>query len=304
MSAAIPVTPAATLRGIALMTLAMLGFAVTDTFIKLLAGTMATGQILLALGVGGALLFAGIARAGGHALWSRDFFDPRVLLRNGFEILGTFGFVTAITLGPLSTASAVIQANPLIVTLGAALFLGEPVGPRRWAAIVTGLLGVLLIIQPWTESFEPAALFAVLAVFGLAFRDLATRAVPKRIATSVLSSYALAMLVPLGAVLMILPGGGDWSLPGLRDGMLLTLAVLTSAVAYWAITASMRTGDVGSVTPFRYTRIVFALILAALVFGETIDTLTLTGAAIVVASGLYTLLRTRARALSSSPAAR
>lgn len=297
----ISVTPAANLRGIALMTLAMLGFAVTDMFIKLLAGSLATGQILIILGAGGAMLFAALAVAQGERIFTRGFFEPAVLTRNLFEIVGTFGFVTAITLSPLSTASAIIQANPLIVTLGAALLLKEPVGPRRWAAIGIGLIGVLLVIQPWSAGFAPASLFAVLAVFGLAFRDLATRRVTAAIPTAVLSVYALTMLVPLGAVMLALPAGGDWTAPSLTDTATLAVAIATSAAAYFAITAAMRVGDVGIVTPFRYTRIVFALVIAALVFGERIDPLTYLGATIVVATGLYTLWRTQRAAALSSP---
>src|SRR6056297_4023815 len=96
---------------------------------------------------------------------------------------GTMCFVTAIALTPLSQASAILQATPLAVTLGAALFLAEPVGWRRWSAILVGFAGVLMVVRPGLAGFAPASLFAVQAVFGLAMRDLATRAVPAAISS-------------------------------------------------------------------------------------------------------------------------
>ena len=201
------------LRGSALMIAAMFGFAVTDMFIKLLGAALPTGQILATLGAGGALVFGVLARRRGETLLGPAFVHPAVLWRNGFEILGTLCFISAIVHAPLSVTSAILQANPLVVTLGAALWLGEPVGTRRWSAIGVGLVGVLLVIQPWNERFEPASLPAVGGVFGLAGRDLATRRVPDGISSVVLSSYALAMLVPAGLLLLALPGASAPTLP-------------------------------------------------------------------------------------------
>ena len=282
------------LRGIGLMIVAMFGFALTDMFIKLLGGTVPTGLILVVLGGGGSLLFALLARLRGDALFGPAFLHPAVMWRNAFEVLGTLMFVNAIVHSPLSVASAIVQATPLIVVLGAALHFGESIGPRRWGAIGVGLFGVLLVIRPWGESFAPASLLAVGAAFALAFRDLATRRVPPDVSTAVLSSYALAMLVPAGALLLlVLPDGPPPALPGPRDALLLAAAVSISSLGYYGITGAMRVGDVGVVTPFRYSRIVFALIIAAAVFDEAIDATMLAGAAIVVATGVYTLLRER-----------
>ena len=289
----VPAGAAENLRGIALMTVAMLGFALTDMFIKLLGSTLPTGQILVVLGGGGSLVFALLARGRGEALFTAAFFHPAVMLRNGFEIAGTLLFVSAIVHSPLAVASAIIQATPLVVTLGAAFWLGEPVGVRRWSAIGVGLIGVLLVIQPWREAFAPASLLAVGAAFALAFRDLATRGVPKRVPTAVLSSYALAMLVPTGALLLLLPFAAPPVFPEPTQALYLLGAIAISTLGYYGITAAMRTGDVGVVTPFRYSRILFALGIAVAVFDEKVDLTMLLGAAIVVASGLYTLMRER-----------
>src|SRR6056297_4057215 len=194
------------LRGSILMVLAMAGFALEDMFIKRLADTLPVGQIIIFLGFGGALIFGAITMAQGRRLWSRDLLSRPVLLRNFGEIVGTLGFVTAIALTPLSSASAILQATPLAVTLGAALFLGEAVGWRRWSAILVGFLGVLMVIRPGLEGFLPASLFAVQAVIGLAIRDLATRAVPASVSSMQLSSYGFATVVPAGAILLVITG--------------------------------------------------------------------------------------------------
>ena len=118
-------------RGAMLMVLAMFGFAVEDMLIKQMAAGLAVGQVITVLGIGGAIIFAFIAKSYGDRLWSPDMLNPTLMLRNGFEMFGTLGFVAAIALTPISTASAILQATPLVVTLGAALFLGEAVGWRR-----------------------------------------------------------------------------------------------------------------------------------------------------------------------------
>lgn len=279
------------LRGSALMVLAMAGFALEDMFIKRLSGDLPVGQILMLLGAGGAVIFGLAALSRGHALLSRDLLSWPVMLRNLGELIGTIGFVTAIALTPLASASAILQATPLAVTLGAALFLRERVGWRRWSAIFVGFAGVLMVIRPGLSGFEPASLFAVQAVFGLAMRDLATRAVPHTVTSMQLSSYGFATIVPAGALLLWLSGGAvSPSAANWRD---IAFALLLGVAAYYAIVAAMRVGEVSFVTPFRYTRLIFALVIAVLIFDEQPDALTLVGAAIIIASGLYTLLRER-----------
>ncbi|HBG97522.1 MAG: DMT family transporter [Rhodobacteraceae bacterium] len=280
------------LRGAALMTGAMGAFALEDMFIKLLARDLPVGQILMLLGAAGAAVFALIAAARGEAVLSRDAFARPVLWRNAGEIIGTTGFVTALSLTPLVSASAILQALPLAVTLGAALFLGARVGWRRWSAILAGMAGVLMILRPGFDAFEPASLFAVLGVVGLALRDLATRVVAPRISSFQLSAYGFAMLVPLGLAMLAL-GAGPVPLAAGDLGLLAALVVL-GVVGYYLVTAAMRVGEIAFVTPFRYSRMLFALAVGVTVFGERPDGWTLAGAALIVASGIYALLRERA----------
>lgn len=282
------------LRGIVLMVASMAFFAVEDMLVKKVSATLPVGQILMILGAGGALAFGAMALSRGQRLWSRALFSRPVLLRNLGEVIGTMGFVLALALTPLSSASAILQATPLAVTLGAALFLGAQVGWRRWSAILVGFCGVLLIIRPGLEGFEPASLFAVQAVFGLALRDLATRATPRSVGSLQLSAYAFALLVPLGAAMLAVSGGAV--MPARPEILSLAGALLAGVIGYYMIVEASRIGDIAVITPFRYTRLIFALIIAVSVFGERPDALTLLGAAIIMASGLYTLLRERALA--------
>ena len=277
------------LRGIALMIAAMAVFAVEDMFVKAASASLPTGQIILGLGLGGGAIFAALAALRGQRLVSRELLTRPVLIRNAGEALATMSFVTALSLVPISVASAILQATPLAVTAGAALFLGAPVGWRRWAAVVAGFLGVLLILRPGFEGFRPAALFAVIAVFGLAARDLATRAMPARVTSLQLSAWGFATLIPAGLALLAVNGAPAVTDP--RGLTLLAAAIGCGAFAYYAIVAAMRVGEIAVVTPFRYTRILFALLIGYLAFSERPDALTLAGAALIVASGLYTLLR-------------
>ncbi|MBV2361064.1 DMT family transporter [Thalassococcus sp. CAU 1522] len=279
------------LRGIGWMVLAMALFAIEDALIKQAAADIPAGQILMLLGLGGGAFFAAIARLRGLRLLSPVLLSGPVMIRNLTEMIGTLGFVTAITTIPLSTASAVLQATPLVMTMGAALIFAEPVGWRRWSAIGIGFAGVLVIIRPGLAGFDPYALFAVLGVLGLAGRDLAARAVPRAIPNVQLAAYGFLMLIPTGAVLLLF--GAPWSPPTPDTWALIALAVAVGVAGYYAITTASRTGDVSVVTPFRYSRLIFALLVGMTVFGERPDALTYLGAVLVIGSGLYTFMRER-----------
>jgi drug/metabolite transporter (DMT)-like permease len=280
------------MRGSILMVLAMLGFAIEDMLIKQMAGSLPVGQVVILLGIGGGIIFGSIVKFYGENLWSRAFIHPAMILRNLSEIFGTLGFVAAIALTPLSTASAILQATPLVVTLGAALFLGETVGWRRWLAILIGLCGVLLIIRPGMDGFDPKSLLAVIGVIGLAGRDLATRRIPKDISSRQIAFYAFMISLFTGFILLRIGVTGDtWTPIDSTQSLRMFAAVIVGVLAYYAIIGATRIGDVAIVSPFRYTRLVFALIVGVIAFNERPDALTLIGATIIVASGIYTLWR-------------
>lgn len=289
------------LRGATLMVLAMLGFALEDMFIKFLADAVPVGQIILMLGIGGGIAFGAVVRLQGRALFTQEMLCLPIVLRALGEMVGTIAFITAFVLTSLSSASAILQATPLAVTLGAALFLGEAVGWRRWSAIMVGFCGVLLIIRPGLDSFEVLSLLAVLAVVMLALRDLATRVAPRSISSMQLSFLGFIVLVPAGLALM---GASGTPFVGLNGTAVLHFggALTVGLFSYYALVAAVRVGEVSFVTPFRYARLLFALVVGILVFGETPDALTLAGAAIIVASGIYTVWRERRLGVARQPA--
>ena len=277
------------LVGILMMVGAMAAFAIEDAFIKKLAVGMGTGQILIFLGIGGFAIFALIAKRQGKDVFSKELLHPAILLRNFGEIMGTSGYVLAVVLTPLSSASAILQATPLAVALGAALFFGQAVGWRRWLAIIVGFVGVLIIIRPGLEGFQPASLFAVQGVIGLSIRDLATRAVPTRVSSMVLSAFGFGVVFPVGVIIMLFEGPPI--VPDSTQSLFIAAALIVGPVGYYMIVAAMRVGEVAVVTPFRYIRLVFAMILGVLVFDEVLDFWTLFGAGIIISSGLFTIYR-------------
>jgi drug/metabolite transporter (DMT)-like permease len=273
------------------MIAAMAGFAVEDMFLKTAARALPVGQILMIFGSAGMICFVLLAKAQGARLITPALLSPAILLRAASEVAGRLFYTLALALTPLSSASAILQATPLVVVAGAALIFKERVGWRRWSAIGVGFIGVLIILRPGLDGFTPLSILAVLGMLGFAGRDLATRAAPKTISNLTLGVYGFAMMVPTGAALLAWTGGAVWPSP--TTAATLAAATLFGVAGYYALTAAMRVGEVSLVTPFRYSRLLFALILGALVFAERPDAATLIGSAIIVASGIYTLLRGR-----------
>lgn len=276
------------------MVAAMAGFAVEDVLIKQMAMRLPIGQVLALVGAGAGLIFGLIAARQGAPLLSRMLLYRPVMLRNLAEAGGSASFVAALTLTSLSGATAIQQATPLAVTLGAALFLGEKVRWRRWTAIAIGLAGVLLIIRPGMADFDPASLLAVLAVLLLAARDLASRATPPQVSSVQLAAWGMLSLVPAGLLMLLLSGRAPAPVSA-ADLVRLLAVFFIGAAAYYAMVLATRIGELSAVMPFRYSRLVFALVLAYGFFGERPDGPMLLGAGLIVGTGLYTLWRTAQR---------
>jgi drug/metabolite transporter (DMT)-like permease len=277
------------IRGIVLMLTAMAAFSLEDMVIKRAAETLPTGQILVVLGAAGTLVFALLSLRERKRLFTRDALSLPVMARSAGELVAALGYVTALALAPLATAAAILQVTPLAITMCAALFLGESVGWRRWSAVSIGFFGVLLIIQPGLDGFQPASLFALIGVAGLVLRDLATRRIPTQVSTSVVSFYGFVAILIAGISLL---ASGQQSVMPTPDLMLwLAAAALFGTTGYYAIVAAMRLGDTAAIIPFRYARLLFSLVIGVLVFAEYPDTLTLTGATILLATGPYSYAR-------------
>ncbi len=278
------------LRGAMLMIVAMLGFAIEDTLIKIMADDLPSGQILMMLGAGGTIVFSVIAAITKQVPMRLSMFRGASGVRAVSEGIAALGFVSALALVPISLVTTIIQASPIMVTLGATLFFKESVGWRRWMAIVIGMIGVLIVLRPFGTSFDPLALLAVIGVIAMSARDLATRQIKQNISTVQLSAIGFLATIPAGALGLFLAGATP-VMPDLRVIGTCLFAISIGVPSLYCIIAAMRIGDISFVTPFRYTRIVFGLLAGLIVFNETLDAYTLIGAAIIVASGIYTLLR-------------
>ncbi|WP_424978351.1 DMT family transporter [Leisingera sp. S232] len=278
------------LHGILLVIASMAFFTLEDMFIKRLSSTLPVGQILILLGIGSGLVFAVMARMQGHRLFAPRSWRLRPVLRAATEAVSAMGFASALALVDISVVAAVFQATPLVITMGAALFLGEQVGWRRWLAICVGFAGVLLIIRPGLDSFEPAALLVVIAVLGVATRDLMTRVMDSAVPSSIVSFQAFLAVIPAGLLLLVFTPG-EVQVMEQNEYLMMAGGVLFGVLGYYGIVIAMRVGDASAVTPFRYTRLLFSILAGMLVFGERPDALTLTGAALIIGSGLYTFVR-------------
>lgn len=279
-------------RGIFLMVLAMAGFTIEDMLIKQLSVTLSVGQILVLIGLGASAVFAAVIFLKGQTMFERRAWGALALWRMAAEAVAAVSLTTALWLVDFAVFAAVFQATPLVIIMGAALFLGEEVGWRRWTAVIVGFLGVLLIIRPGLAGFDPNALFVLITVVAITARDLLTRRMDSRISTSVLAFQGFAIMVPAGIVLAVL-SDVDAAPITLVEAKLLLVAVIAGALAYYALIMSTRIAPSAVITPFRYTRLLFSLLVAVVVFEERPDLLTLCGASLILVTGLYTFFRER-----------
>lgn len=281
-------------RGAILMIVSMVLFAFEDMFIKLLAAGLPFAELLALIGILGAVAFGIVMKFKGERLLTRDLFRPVVVFRNLAEGVGAIGVVMALGLSDLSSTAAIMQAMPLVIMLGAALFLGEPVGARRWGAIAIGFMGVMMVVRPGLAGFQPLSLWAVMAVIALGARDIATRRIPKEVQSLQLAASAF-LAVFLAGIVMAPVMGQAFVMPDLRQWLLLIGCVAVGGAGYALLIIATRVAEASAIAPYRYARLVFSLLLAWFVLDERPDLLTFLGAGIIVASGCYTMWREAAR---------
>lgn len=268
-------------------------FALEDALIKEMSQRIPIGQVLILFGAGGAIFFwTGMLIRNEPVLSGMK--SRLMKIRMLFEIIGRLFYFLAVALTPLSNTTAILQATPIVVVLGAALFFGESVPPARWIAILAGFIGVVIVLQPTAESFTLLSVLAVIGLIGFAGRDLASRAAPRSLSTLALGFYGYLAIVLAGTALSYYYGSTFISITP-NESVLLAAAILFGIIAYTALMKAMRTGDVSTVTPFRYSRLIFGVGLGYTAFGESIDGATLIGSTIIVGSGLFIIWHSRYR---------
>ena len=280
------------MRGAAYMVGSMTAFATNDAFMKLVTRELPLAQAVVLRGAAATLLI------GALALWYGAFRAKAsrrdwglIALRTLTEIGMTWTFLRALADMPLANLHAILQALPLTVTLGAALVLGEHIGWRRMAAILVGFVGVMLIIRPGPEGFTPAALNGIASVGFITARDLISR----RLSPAV-SSLAVSFITALVVTLSFAATGSfaSWMPVGPQTGAFVFAAAVAIFFGYLFSVMTMRVGEIGFVSPFRYSGLLAALVLGWALFGDWPDAITFLGGAIVVGTGLFTLYRERA----------
>ena len=273
--------------GILYMVLAMAGFAIEDLVIKLVSAHLPVSQILIMLGLLSLIWFVMIAWWKKIPLLTREMLNKPFIIRTIADLFAALFFVIAVVNSPLSSASAILQFSPLLVTLGAALFLRERVSLGSWIAIGLGFAGIMLIIRPGTDSFTPASIFAVLSVAMLALREITTRVMSVSVPSLAVSSWAFAACALIG--FLTIPLFPVPVIPRGEDLLLMVASSVVSCIAYYALVKATRDGEISVIAPFRYTRLLFALILSYWILGEQPDTIMYIGSALVVFSGLYNI---------------
>jgi drug/metabolite transporter (DMT)-like permease len=275
------------------MAVGMAGFTMNDTITKAVSSEMNFGEVMLVRGLFAIVLIAALAFQQRAVRPLHTLMMKPVALRVIGEVGGTISFLAAITHLPLANTAAIFQALPLAITLGAALAFGEPVGWRRWLAITAGFVGVVIIVRPGVEGFNQFSLFALISVIFCAVRDLATKKIPAQIPSLFITLLTTVAVTTAGGIILVPLGG--WTPPSGRALGLLAFAAVLLLIGYQFVIMALRTGDISAVAPFRYSALLWAMLLGYLVFGDVPDGMMATGASIIVLSGLYAFYRERKR---------
>ena len=287
-------------RGIVAISLAMASFLTNDALVKYVSQSLPAAQLIFIRGMFATSLLLVVAytmgllrapRVGETAAW-RYVMQRPVLLRSFLDVLGTMTYLGALFHMPIGNATAINMAAPLFMTLLAVLVFRERVGAGRWLATATGFVGVLLVVQPAADGFNAWALVCLLSALLSSSRDLVTRAIHVDV-PSVLITVAAAFATALFAGAICAFQGWQPVTAG-QLGLLAAASVFLSS-AYYLIVVGMRGGDISVVAPFRYTALVFALVIGWVVWGDVPNALAWAGIMLLVGAGLYMMRSGRGR---------
>ena len=272
------------------MIISMAGFAVEDALIKKLSITMPISQVLVSVGLVGLFVLSGIAFITKSKLFKIETRKTTFFFRMFCELVSSILFVVTIVYVSLSLSSAILQATPIIIALGGSLFLKQSISNKQWILILIGLIGVLLVIQPGTKNFNSLAFLAVIGVFFLALRDLATRSISKSIPPISIAFWGFFSLT-LGGFVCI-PFFDTFQPYSMQSLWLIFVSAFFGPIAYLCLVHATRAGDVGIVAPFRYLRLPFALVLGHYFFDERVDSFMLIGSILIIISGVLIIFST------------
>ncbi len=273
----------------AIMIAATICFSLSDTTAKYLVGSLPAVEIAWIRYV----VFMAMA-AGPLARSPATFRTKRPVLQvvRGVGIVASaLLFILALADLPMAEAAAVSFASPLFITLLAVPLLGEVVGWRGWAATFAGFVGVLIVVRPGTGGFHPAALLVLLSSLAWAVSMVATRKMgaAERSATTVLWTAASGLVI----LTVLLPFAHHGVTLG-ELGLTVMLGLIAST-GHWLAVVAYRNAAASVLAPLSYGQLIWSSTFGFIVFGGVPDGATVIGAAIIIASGLYTIQRERTR---------
>jgi drug/metabolite transporter (DMT)-like permease len=289
-----PVAPVASqagvLRAILLSVVAYGLIAVSDVFAKLALERHGVGDLLLVRGLLGTLLLGAITswQAGPRALWPRR--KRPLLWRSVLHALASACWYYAFARMSLADAYALGYATPLLMTLLAIPMLGEQVGWRRWASTLVGFMGVLVMVRPGGAFWTPVVLVLFAGVVLVALTRIMARQLVRTERVDAIVFWMLAAHIPLGAAWVPFTG---MVAPDLASSAAFLGMAVTNIVGHMVMTRAYALSPLSILAPYEYTTFLWALGFGAVLWGETPAMVTLLGAAIVVAAGLYNLHRER-----------
>lgn len=213
------------------------------------------------------------------------------LARSLLLLLTTFFFFTGLSYMPMVDASVIMFVGPIVLTVLAALMLGERVRMRRWLSVLVGFAGALIVIRPGTSMMQPAAIFPFAAACCYALYQIATR----KLSGSDPPMTTLAYTALVGAALTLPVAPFFWTWPDANGWLLMVLVGLIGGLGHFCLIKSLDCAPAAVVAPFGYTSIIWSTSLGFIVFGDLPDPWTLTGGAIIISSGIYIIHRERLR---------
>ncbi len=293
----VPLQLNATRVAIAIMLLGMLMFTLNDVMGKWLVATYSVGQVLLIRSAAALVVLSPILWQGGIRPLLTVERPGMQILRVLFSSAEVYCFYFAVISLPLADVMTFWLAAPIYVAALSPLLLGEKVGWRRWLAILAGFAGVIVALQPSAATLSAPALVSIAGSFCFAFMMLSGRAL-RGTPDSVLVFWQMAAAGLVG--LVTAPFG--WVTPGAFDLSLLALLGVVAMVAHVCVNRALKLADASVVAPFQYSLLFWAILFGFIVFGDVPRPAMLAGAAIIVASGWFIMVRERRAQLLQLPA--
>lgn len=282
-------------------------FSINDMAIKFLSGDYALHQVVLIRStIGMVILLAVIVPLeGGFAVLKTK--RPVIhLLRGGCVVVANMTFFLGLAAMPLADAVAIFFISPLVITAFSVIFLGETVGPRRWAAVGIGLIGVVIMMRPGSSSFQLAALLPLFAAFAYAALHIMTRKIGVTEKAATMTFYIQITFIFVSAAMGLAFADGsyggfddpsldflfrEWSMPASRDYLIFALIGVGSTFGGYLISQAYRLAEAGLAAPFEYIALPLSIVWGVAVFSEWPDRISWFGISFIIAGGLYTFWR-------------